>query len=63
MQYHPSRREGRKDENVKLKANLKAAHDTMVEMTDQMAKCEATMKEVTLRIHDYEDLEAKTLTL
>lgn len=52
-----------RDENVKLKANLKATHDTIAEMNDQMAKCEAMMKEVTSRLHDYEDLEVKTRTL
>lgn len=35
----------------------------MTEMNDQMAKCKATMKEVTERIHNFEALEAKTISL
>lgn len=53
----------KRDENLKLKANLRAANDTMAKMSEQVASCEATMKEVTERLHNYEDMEAKTVSL
>lgn len=32
-------------------------------MNEQVAKCESTIKEVTERLHNYEELEAKSLSL
>lgn len=47
---------------MQLKVDQRAANDTLPEMSEQLAKCETIMKEIMERLHNYEELEAKSVS-